>query len=128
MAFWRRFFRRKTTAEEKADWVSSKAAPEKSAITCAICGRVVSDFHYVFEHILLALPVGCQCANCGKVVCDEHSSVYAKIDSCSDCGGRIVWLLEGPASSSMVEEARIQGQYGAHIRDPYRSGRKVEHR
>lgn len=49
MAFWRRFFGRKTTTEEKADWVSSKAEPEKSAVTqrekkaklrCQVCGHI----------------------------------------------------------------------------------------
>jgi tetratricopeptide (TPR) repeat protein len=93
--------------------------PAISQLQCESCSKVINDFHYEFESIDLCKILGCQCSGCGRVLCLEHmENDLSKAQECPHCGRRAYLLMEGPAYSSLVEEAKIEGKYGIHIRPP----------
>jgi hypothetical protein len=119
--------------KEMSDGDTSPQYPlEEAALKCRVCSKAVNDYRYSFEDLRYGKTLGCQCSVCGDVLCVEHSVELQKARisdiRCSQCGATgqeaIVFLLEGPASSSMVVSATREGRYNNHIRPPG-SGRRV---
>lgn len=84
-------------------------------LICAACSKSIQNYHYDFEHLLAGEVLGSQCSACGQVLCAEHTPP----GTCTKCGGELVFLEAGPASSSMVEGAMRAGKYSPIIRPPY---------
>jgi hypothetical protein len=95
-------------------------------LACVACSKVLQDWHYGFESIILSRGLGWQCSSCGQAFCWEHAPATFRNrgDKCS-CGGWVMTLDEGPALSSMVEAAARDGKYGRHFRPPGSSNRRV---
>jgi len=111
----------------KAD---AKAADARVATgQCHRCGTSIgTQWHYPFESIVMASQVGVQCPDCGLVLCDEHVEYGAdgNFILCPNCGGKFVYLSEGPAYSSLVESAWRERRYRGAIKDPSVLGRPVQ--
>jgi ankyrin repeat protein len=107
-------------AEQRCAAQRATQGPAVAAPCCASCSRQVVGWHYEFESVELARRLGEQCPDCGVVLCREHSS-----DRCESCGGETVALLQGAASSSMVDAAKRRGKYGRFIVAPSESSRIV---
>lgn len=102
------------TAEQDRDEVKSS-----DQLRCVTCSKVLEDWHYGFESVVLSRTLGWQCSNCGQVFCEEHapSTFQNQGDKCS-CGGWVAIVERGPALSSMVDAANRDGKYGRHLHAP----------
>jgi Zn finger protein HypA/HybF involved in hydrogenase expression len=110
----------RTTAIE-IDRAKARTTDAQSGLSCSVCARPIQNYHYDFESILMSQPVGGQCERCGTVMCDTHYSSWADREGkkwCPKCGGKAIWVSEGPAYSSMVDQEKRSGSYNAHIRPP----------
>ncbi len=96
------------------------ATASTNTLRCRACSTEINDWHYDFESIVIAPRLGSQCSGCGRVLCKEHS-----VGQCNDCGSETVMLMEGPANSSMVTNAKHLSKYNRFIRDPNESNRAV---
>lgn len=95
---------------------------------CVVCGKNLgTQWHYYFESLSLGSAVGAQCPECNRTVCKEHIEFGpdAKYSPCPDCAAKIMELQEGPAYSSMVEQARSERRYRGAIKEPATLGRPV---
>lgn len=107
--------------------VQGNTTPENH---CTVCDRDLgSAWHYYFESLSLGDTIGVQCPECKRRVCKEHIESGADEKhlpmACPDCGAECLELQEGPAYSSMVEQARSEGRYRGGIEEPTERGRSV---
>lgn len=110
------------TAGTRVRSTSGEPASQSSLtdqLQCVTCSKVLEDWHYGFESVILGRGLGWQCSNCGQAFCMEHapSTFESSGDKCS-CGGWVSPLDEGPALSSMVDAANRDGKYGRHFHPP----------
>ena len=115
------------TRDSEGERVQWDTAPENH---CVVCDRNLgSGWHYYFESLRLGDTVGAQCRECNRTVCKEHigsgSGKKHPPMGCPDCGAELLELQEGPAYSSMVEQARSEGRYRGGIKEPTECGRSV---
>ena len=113
--------------KEKEAKVQDSSTPENH---CAICGKDLgTQWHYFFESLSLGDTIGTQCPDCNRTVCKEHmgpaSDGKNPRSPCAKCGGKVLELQEGPASSSMVETAQSERRYRGGIKHPSAFGRTV---
>lgn len=120
------------TRSSSGEVSQGEAADAPSAsLTCAICKVGITDFHYEFEHIVLASSVGLQCGSCGTAWCRTHEDGNYSEPSpgklqCKKCGGDCAMLQGGPASLSMVSKAKREGRYVQFIKPPKETTRATE--
>lgn len=97
---------------------------------CVVCGKNFGlQWHYYFESLSLGKTIGAKCPECNRTVCMDHieygpDGKYPP-NPCPDCGGKILELQEGPATSSMVEKARSERRYRGAIKEPAKTDRSV---
>ena len=132
-ACWRRAVQRYRQGERMESRAAQKAnmpTPQLgiAGTRCSRCGKDLgAQWHYGFESILIALDIGLQCPDCGTMFCpNDNKDGNEKINDCPKCGGRLVKLMEGPALSSMVDQARDQSRYRGAIKEPSFLGRPIE--
>lgn len=112
-------------AETKAIQAKPSQAAENH---CACCGKDLGTrWHYDFESIVLATTIGTQCPDCGRTVCNDDLKFGqdGNYPPCPNCGAKIQVMAEGPAYSSMVEQARRERRYRGAIHEPSTLGRMV---
>ncbi len=109
---------------------NTEAKPSQAAENhCACCGKDLGTrWHYGFESIRMAATIGAQCPVCGQTVCkdDLKFGPDGNYSPCPNCGAKIQVMVDGPAYSSMVEQARSQQRYRGAIKEPSRLGRPVK--
>lgn len=117
--------------QENVPTLSAIGGAEEGRLACSACNTSINRFHYGFEHIAMAAPLGLQCGGCGKAWCHAHEEGnYSEPSAgklvCVKCGGACYALEEGPASLSMVSKAKRQDRYGSFVKPPEDSGRATE--
>lgn len=114
--------------KREADVKASGA--RSSATRCAQCGTDIGvKWHYrSFESIELAATVAAQCPSCGRLTCNDDLKFGpdGNYPPCSECGAHLEVLSEGPAYSSMVEQASRERRYRGAIKQPSALGRPVQ--
>ena len=63
---------RKLFLKKEASGVPGGAAAQDVGLTCAVCAKDISNYHYSFESIMNAQVLGWQCPDCGQVFCHDH--------------------------------------------------------
>jgi len=104
-------------------------ASKVPANCCSRCAKDIgTQWHYEFESISFARTVGAQCPECGLVLCrdDLGYGPDKNYEPCPNCNVHLATLTEGPAYSSMVEQARRERHYRGHIKEPSFLGRIIE--
>jgi len=126
MSLWSKLFGKKEAEAGHKD--SQTKLGESVEIHCACCGKDIgTQWHYLFESIDLAATVAAQCPKCGRTVCaqDLKYGPDGNYPPCPNCGVKIQMMSDGPASTSMVQQARSQGRYHGALQEPSVLGRPV---
>jgi predicted RNA-binding Zn-ribbon protein involved in translation (DUF1610 family) len=101
----------------------------KQPTQCASCGKDIGlRWHYDFESIEMAATVAAQCPDCGRLTCkaDLKYGPDGNYPPCPQCGTAVESLRDGPAYSSMVEQASRERRYRGAVKQPSTLGREIK--